>query len=311
MKRFKNILTIVGRDTDPNTNRAIARASTLSQQNNGQLTLMDIIDPPHNTRRELNGIIKAEEIIDILVNERQKELELVAQKLREKGIDVSVKVVAGRDFIEIVRQVLLGRHDLLIKVANRHTGSFDSCDFHIMRKCPQPVWLIKPDRDVECRSVLAAVDLSLEDSEEGRALNTHIMDLATSLACLHNSDLHILSCWTLYGENALRHSGFLKIADDSLEEMLQQEERANRTMLDSLTERYQNPRSTAHLIKGEPKVCIPAFVETNDIDVVVMGSVGRSDIPGLLIGNTAETVLQLIDSSVITLKPAGFESPIK
>jgi universal stress protein E len=287
MKRFKNILTIVGSDSDPNTNRAVVRASALSQQNNGKLTLMDIIDPPHNTRRELNGIIKAEEIIDILVSERQKELELVAEKLRGNGIDVSVKVVSGRDFIEIVRQVLIGRHDLLIKVANRHTGSFDSCDFHIMRKCPQPVWLIKPDRDVECRSVLAAVDLSLEESAEGRALNTYIMDLATSLSCLHNSDLHILSCWTLYGENALRHSGFLKIADDSLEEMLQQEERVNRTMLDNLIERYQNPRTTAHLIKGEPKVCIPAFVEANDIDVVVMGSVGRSGIPGLLIGNTA------------------------
>jgi universal stress protein E len=112
MKRFKNILTIVGSDSDPNTNRAVVRASALSQQNNGKLTLMDIIDPPHNTRRELNGIIKAEEIIDILVSERQKELELVAEKLRGNGIDVSVKVVSGRDFIEIVRQVLIGRHDL-------------------------------------------------------------------------------------------------------------------------------------------------------------------------------------------------------
>jgi universal stress protein E len=93
--------------------------------------------------------------------------------------------------------------------------------------------------------------------------------------------------------------------------MLQLEERVNRTMLDSLSERYQSPRRISHLIKGEPKACIPAFVEENDIDVVVMGSVGRSGIPGLLIGNTAETVLQLIDSSVITLKPSGFESPIK
>jgi nucleotide-binding universal stress UspA family protein len=42
-----------------------------------------------------------------------------------------------------------------------------------------------------------------------------------------------------------------------------------------------------------------------------MGTIGRSGIPGLLIGNTSEAVLQAIDSSVITIKPADFLSPIK
>jgi universal stress protein E len=311
MERFKNILTIVSSDSDLNINRAVERGSELSQQNSGHLTLMDIINTPHSNIREYGDIIKADEIIDMLVIERQKELELIAEKIRESGVDVSTKVVMGRDFIEIVQQVIHGKHDLLIKEANRHTGSFDSCDFHLMRKCPQPVWLIKPYSDAQCRTVLATIDLTLENDAQGRVFNTQIMDMATSLASLHDSDLHILSCWSLYGESTLRNSGFMKVSDERLEEMLQQEEQANRTILYGLTDRYPYPRRTIHLFKGEPKSCIPEFVETNHIDVVVMGSVARSGIPGLLIGNTAETVLQLIDSSVITLKPDGFESPIK
>jgi universal stress protein E len=42
-----------------------------------------------------------------------------------------------------------------------------------------------------------------------------------------------------------------------------------------------------------------------------MGTIGRSGIPGLLIGNTSETVLQAVNSSVITLKPDDFLSPIR
>jgi universal stress protein E len=37
----------------------------------------------------------------------------------------------------------------------------------------------------------------------------------------------------------------------------------------------------------------------------------RAGVPGLLIGNTAESVLNAVDCSVLTLKPDGFETPIQ
>ncbi|MBT8362313.1 MAG: universal stress protein, partial [Deltaproteobacteria bacterium] len=46
------------------------------------------------------------------------------------------------------------------------------------------------------------------------------------------------------------------------------------------------------------------------IDVVVMGSIGRSGIPGFLIGNRAEKILSNINCTVLTVKPDGFISPI-
>ncbi len=41
-----------------------------------------------------------------------------------------------------------------------------------------------------------------------------------------------------------------------------------------------------------------------------MGTVCRTGIPGLIIGNTAERVLDSVKCSVLTVKPAGFVSPI-
>ena len=46
------------------------------------------------------------------------------------------------------------------------------------------------------------------------------------------------------------------------------------------------------------------------IDLITMGTVGRSGISGLFLGNTAEKVLGHCDCSILALKPPGFKSPI-
>ena len=53
------------------------------------------------------------------------------------------------------------------------------------------------------------------------------------------------------------------------------------------------------------------FVVAHGIDLVVMGTVGRSGISGMLIGNTAERVLRKLPCSVLAVKPEGFVSPVR
>jgi len=42
-----------------------------------------------------------------------------------------------------------------------------------------------------------------------------------------------------------------------------------------------------------------------------MGTLSRTGISGLLIGNTAEKVLRQVDCSVLIVKPDGFITPVK
>ena len=44
--------------------------------------------------------------------------------------------------------------------------------------------------------------------------------------------------------------------------------------------------------------------------VIVMGTVCRTGVAGLLIGNTAEVVLQQAECAVLAVKPDGFLSPV-
>ncbi len=310
MRQFKNILIVVNDGAQPEATQALVQGASLAEKSNARLTLMDVIASPEGNFREYKGIAKPEEILEMMVKQRKKELEDMANRVAT-GLEIEVVVVAGRDFIEIIRQVIFNKQDLLIKVANDYTGNFDSSDFHLMRKCPQPVWLLKVEKRHRSGRVLATIDLALESHNEGREMNFRILELACSLARHEDKEVHALSCWSLYGENTLRNSGFLRVSDEQIAKTMQQEEQANKKLQSALLSQFSSDDVKGHLIKGHPVDHIPAFTEENEIDVVVMGTVARTGIPGLLIGNTSETILHLIDSSVITLKPKGFESIIK
>ena len=71
---------------------------------------------------------------------------------------------------------------------------------------------------------------------------------------------------------------------------------------------YLKPKT--HLVKGRAQREIPALVEKIEADLVVMGTVARTGIPGFFMGNTAETILNQINCSVLAIKPPGFVTPI-
>ena len=56
---------------------------------------------------------------------------------------------------------------------------------------------------------------------------------------------------------------------------------------------------------------IPEVASKEQIDLIVMGTVARVGLEGYFIGNTAETVLDRVACSVLTIKPEGFSSPVK
>jgi universal stress protein E len=96
------------------------------------------------------------------------------------------------------------------------------------------------------------------------------------------------------------HKNTLRDEYKSLEKSLTQD--AERK-LSSLLEAHSAVSLTEHLVTGKPNVAITAMVRDQDIDLLVMGSVARSGLPGLLVGNTAEKVFSSVDSSVLVLKP--------
>ena len=322
MKRFKNILCVVepGEACKP----ALARAVTLAENNQAGLTVVDV------TAQITAGIGMPEggpisaDLQAAMVSAHAQGLETLIDPYR-KRIEIQSKVLIGTPFLEIIREVLRNAHDLVIKIPENPDWLdrlFGSDDMHLLRKCPCPVWLIKPQAPKSYRRILAAVDVDdaypPAEMESRRALNRQILEMASSLALSEFAELHILSVWHAIGESAMG-GAFMYTPEEKIIAYVEQVRRQHESSLDGLVREvtsnlgqdamgYLKPQT--HLVKGWARKEIPALAKRIEADLVVMGTVARTGIPGFIMGNTAETILNQIDCSVLAIKPPGFVTPI-
>ena len=188
---------------------------------------------------------------------------------------------------------------------------FGSNDLHLFRKCPCPVWVIKPSKRKKHLRILAAVDPSPAEATNAE-LNALIMDLSTSLASVDQCELHIVHAWSLSNESLLR-SGRIRIPKPDIDRMVKEARRTHKEWMNELLAQYDlhNIPSKAHLLKGEPSDIIANFARKTRVDLIVMGTIARTGIPGFFIGNTAEKTLSNGDCSVLAVKPRSFTTPVK
>lgn len=302
MQRFQKILFV----NDPaDTARALQRAVRLARTNEAQLTIATLGE-------ELPASMDALE--KPILQARAEEVQSLLGKMPVEGLDIQTRQLTGTRFLEIVREVLRGGHDLVIKPAEGRGGVsgtlFGSTDLHLMRKCPCPVWIIKPTKRKKYARILAAVDP--DPAEKANAeLNALILDLATSLAQREGSKLHILHAWRMPYESRLR-SGRAYLPMSDVGRLLSETRRAHKRWLDELLATYdlENLSAKVHLLKGTPGDVIPELAQTKHVELIVMGTVARTGIPGFFIGNTAEKTLAAVDCSVLAVKPAAFSTPV-
>ena len=316
MKRFKNILLVC--DDQSIHDAVIGRAIWLAKANDARITLVDAVDAaPGELSRlfaALPGLSARDFEFEVLEFHRAR-LQQVAAPIKSEGIETAEFVLQGIPFLEIIRKVLRDGHDLVMKgaagEAQGRSVLFASTDLHLLRKCPCPVWVMKKSGRKQYAKVLAAVDPDPED-EQRNALNTLIMDLATSLSKTDGSDLHVVNTWTLEEEETLRHSGFARVEEAEVDLLVEAKRKQSEAKLNDLLEGYseQDVPRQVHFLKGLARETIPAFAHKQRVELIVMGTVGRTGISGLFIGNTAEAILSQVECSVLAVKPPGFETPV-
>ncbi len=94
--------------------------------------------------------------------------------------------------------------------------------------------------------------------------------------------------------------------------LLKHELERHQTRLQALLEPYgiAVDDENVQLVKVEAAQSINRVAEQKDSDIIVMGTMGCVGIPGLIIGNTAEEIIQTTRCSVLAVKPTGFISPV-
>jgi nucleotide-binding universal stress UspA family protein len=318
MNLFSNILYVA----EPGVAQAaaMARAVSLAQNNQALLTVIAVLPPiTAGIGMPPGGPITAQ-LRQHLVDEQRKALEELVAPYREQ-LAITIELLEGKLYLEAIRAVLRKGYDLLIKPAENPATVqrlFGSDDMHLLRKCPCPVWLMKPGENPNYANIVAAVDFDPWEADTiGQPLNRQVVELAASLALSDFTTLHLVHAWDAFAEETIK-SWSDQPADDIMEYVktershhqagLERVAQMLRGQIGKQAYDYLSPR--LHLPKGSARRVIPELARDVQADLVVMGTVARTGIPGLIIGNTAEAILDQLTCSVLAVKPPGFVSPV-
>ncbi|WHI50132.1 universal stress protein [Microbulbifer sp. MLAF003] len=214
----------------------------------------------------------------------------------------------------VIRRVLTGGYDLVIKNVEGRTQrkGFKAIDMELLRKCPCPVWLCRPiERTHTDIRVAVAIDPET-DAASTYDLAIRLLRWARVLADSCSGTLHVISCWDYDVDEYLRRHFPLSASEEELDQATEAARSQHRSKLDVLIRASGiGGDIQVHHVIAHPDNYIPLLIDEEKLDLLVMGTVGRAGIPGFIMGNTAENILQKVSCSLLALKPSDFESPIK
>lgn len=222
-----------------------------------------------------------------------KELEAMAAPLREQGLEVTVTAAWGNPpYEEIVTRAKESKPSLVIKSTRHHNKLarmvLSNEDWELVRYCPAPLLLVKGQPWSANPIFLAAVDPD-HINDKPAALDNKIIASAISMASISGGAVHLFhSAWMP------PLSGVYKVLAD-----VDQEDRKLTDMakLNGICE------SACHWSDKDIVHALPESAKTLNASAVVIGAISRSRLDRVLIGNTAEKVLDQLECDVLVIKP--------
>lgn len=238
----------------------------------------------------------------------QSQLDALVTAATERGVTAKSGATTGRAWMEIIREVLRNGHQMVI-IGSRNASSasrmlLGSTGTKLLRKCPCPVWIERPDVESETRTVIVADDLT--------DVGEHCLQLGVSAARLLDARLLVLHVVQYPLEHQLRRCGTPpeEITDYKEKTAAEAEQKLNDRL--AMTDcRTISAGVRIEVLSGRADIAIQDAIEDNAADLLVMGTIARAGIPGLLVGNTAERLLPSVTCSVIAVKPEGFVCPVQ
>jgi nucleotide-binding universal stress UspA family protein len=223
-------------------------------------------------------------------------LATLKQVLQAKGMNVT----AQQEWHESVHQTIIKVQqsegsDLVIKQhfpdSTLKRALLTPADWKLLRYCPCLVLMVKTDRPWKGSAVLAAVDVGNPDGEHS-ALHYSIIQHGHHLAQITGIDLHVIAA----------HPSPLLSAADPVYQLSTSVEGRYREQCQAFQNEFSIDDAHLHIAEGPADVLIPFTAQHIKAAVTVIGTVCRTGISGALIGNTAEVVLDSLESDVLVLK---------
>ncbi|MBV4413488.1 universal stress protein UspE [Enterobacteriaceae bacterium YMB-R22] len=307
MAKYQNMLVAIdpGQDDQP----ALRRAVYLHQQIGGKIKAFL---PIYDFSYEMTTLLSPDERTAMrkgVIAQRTEWIRAQAQHYIDAGIPVDIKVVwHNRPFEAIIQEVIEGEHDLILKMAHQHDRLeaviFTPTDWHLLRKSPCPVWMVKDKPWPEGGKALVAVNLASEEPYHN-ALNEKLVRETQQLAeRVNHTEVHLVGAYPITPVNiAIELPDFdPSVYNDAIRGQ-------HLLAMKALRQQFNIDEKMTHVEKGLPEEVIPDLAEHLDAGIVVLGTVGRTGISAAFLGNTAEQVIDHLRCDLLVIKPDDYQTP--
>lgn len=296
MQTIKHILVVLDRDHAQQI--AFDRALQLARSLDAKLTLItnawdaygDNNSLDLDTREQLQGglISQAEHWLHSFVHDDNgialKTLALWHKHLHEAVLDA----MRHDDYDLVVKGT--GEHHLMDRI-------FTHVDWNLIRHCPAPVMLVKSSQPWQHNRLLACIDAASTDDGHVR-INDNILAFAENLSDHFDTDLHLINAYPMV------NVAFTLLPEISTSEDIH--DFIHKQHVDACSKwghKYNVSADHIHVQEGDADIVVPTLAKDIEADLLVIGSVGRTGLAGVLIGNTAELLVDKVNCDVLVIKP--------
>jgi universal stress protein E len=305
MDKITDILVIVNpliRDQ-----AAVAKAAELARRVGAGIELL-VCDT--KTSREVHMEGELPQISNGLLSDNLDALlDEIAEPLRDDGIDVATQVISGDPLHEAVLSWMRNSPaDVVIKDTHHHSFAKRAfavnTDWHLIRACPVPLLLTKPKPWGTPPVLMAAVDPG-HINDPSASLDQRILDVTDAIAKRIDAQVHAIHAYYPATIATAAVGGMPPLVGVSAEALASERE-LRRSQIKQLTDRYGVAGANLHVDAGSAAEYVPRMAAQWHADIVVMGVLARSSLKRLLLGGTAERVLEALPCDVLVVKSPDF-----
>ena len=224
--------------------------------------------------------------------------EKIQEDFAAEGVRVTQTVVAsGTPFEHIVQQADLHDANVIVMGAgdkkSREKFPLGITVERVVRRSSKPVWVVKKGQEPPVKKILCPVDFS---DPSRRALRN-----AIHLARRFKAELTVLTVVQPLRDFFL---GLRKRATQKEQEVYtkRKQDRFDQFLKEGFD--FHNVAWDRAIEQGKPNEEILRIARQSNCDLIVMGSVGLTDSPQILMGRVAEKVIREMPCSVVSVKKA-------
>ena len=308
MENYNNILVII----DPNTNeqKALKRAIEVSKITQAKITaFLSIFDFSY----EMTTMLSSDEreiMRKTVISDRLQWVNEIIEEHNPDKLAIETKVLwHNRPFEAIISEVLQHEYDIVIKSTHQHdklkSVIFTPTDWHLLRKCPCPLLLVKEHQWPVNGNILAAINV-VNDETAQQSLNDKIAVQAKRFADMMQANIYLINSYPGTPVNIA-----IEIPEFDSNEYNANMLKHHQQAMIKFANKYSIANENIIVEEGLPEDVISDNAENLDAEIVILGTIGRTGISAALIGNTAEHVIDRLNCDVLALKPEGYESPLQ